>query len=75
MRSASWRGPSARWRPCARGLPGWAYGTAIFTYPGIYICRTGLVYRFAIRALDKARAAPTPDLMNAVSGYRTITTG
>jgi hypothetical protein len=55
---------------CA-GLPGWVYVTGIFSYAGIYICRSVLVYRFAIRALDKARAAHIPDLMNAVSGHQT----
>ncbi|SOE19082.1 hypothetical protein SAMN05442782_0025 [Streptomyces sp. OK228] len=59
---------------CA-GLPGWVYAAGIFTYAGIYICRSVLVYRFAVRALDKAHAAHIPDLMNAVSGHGTTGTG
>ncbi|MEV5989361.1 hypothetical protein AB0L85_31035 [Streptomyces sp. NPDC052051] len=59
---------------CA-GLPGWVYAAGIFTYAGIYICRLVLVYRFAVRALDKAHAAHIPALVNAVSGHSTIKTG
>lgn len=53
---------------CA-GLPAWVYVAGITAFAGIYICRLVLVYSFAVRALDKARAAHIPDLMNAVSGH------
>ncbi|MEU5281069.1 hypothetical protein AB0G87_32200, partial [Streptomyces asoensis] len=52
---------------CA-GLPVWVYITAIATFAGIYICRLVLVYRFAVRALERVQPVHIPSLLNALAG-------
>lgn len=52
---------------CA-GLPVWVYIAGIVTFAGIYICRLVLVYRFAVRALDRVQPVHIPSLLNALAG-------
>lgn len=52
---------------CA-GLPAWVYITGIAASAGIYICRLVLVYRFAVRALERVPPVHIPSLLNALAG-------
>ncbi|MDH6222803.1 hypothetical protein M2283_010155 [Streptomyces pseudovenezuelae] len=52
---------------CA-GLPAWVYIAGIAAFAGIYICRLVLVYRFAMRALERVQPVHIPSLLNALAG-------
>ncbi|MET9122272.1 hypothetical protein [Streptomyces sp. NPDC004528] len=55
-------------------LPAWAYIAGIASFAGVYICRLVLVYRFAVRALDRVQPVHIPSLLNALVG-RSDSTG
>jgi len=52
------------------GAPWWAYFIAALAGLLVYICRQLVVMKLGSKALDKVEPDRVPEVMNAVTGYR-----